>query len=481
MKEALSLIIFLSILTLGNDVQQSIQESDMKLIEIGRIKPRHAKEIKASLLSIGAETMDRDYTIYDNWKSYLGPLGFKKARIMSGWAKSEPSPKEYTWTWMDDIVNDMVQQGVTPWVTLCYGNPLYTTFKDDSRGDPPRTEEAYKAWESYVMAFVNRYKGKIDEYEIWNEPRHSKKITPQEYATLVIRTSIAIKSIQPEALINILALDHTHFMASVGEMKASTEVTEYAATVLQILKDEKFLGNINAITYHPYTWNPDDAYVAVKKFMEFVKTFDSNLKIIQGENGAPSEFNTKRALNKYSWTERSQTKYALRRLIGDLGHNIPTSYFSIADMFYEDEINNKALLKAHPDKTIERPKLAYYALQNVSSIFDDRFTYIPDRLIRTETNQHVSNYHFKDNQDNNIVALWLSDKIPDDPDEFVITNIELPGCRFKNPVYVDMLTGKVMQIEQKQILHKDGAIKFSSIMIPDYPILIAEKAILEIF
>lgn len=484
MKEMLSVILLLCNLFFETSAQRPIPQSDIRFKEIGEIQPRNANEIKASLLSIGAETMDRDFTIYDNWKSYLGPLGFKKARILSGWAKTEPTPKKYNWAWMDNIVNDMVNQGVTPWVTLCYGNPLYTTFKDDSRGDPPRTEEAYKAWESYVMAYVYRYKDKINEYEIWNEPRHGKKITPQEYATLVIRTTKAIKSIHPEALINILALDHTHFNASVGEAddkdNNNPKVAEYAAQVLQILKDQEFLDNINAVTYHPYTWNPDDTYNFINKFREFVKSYDSNLIIIQGETGAPSEFNTKRALSNYPWTERSQAKYALRRIIGDLGHNIPTSYFSIADMFYEDEVNNKALLKARPDKTIERPKQAYYSLQNVSSIFDERFESISDPLIRTETKQQVSNYHFKDDQDNCIVALWLSDKIPGDHNEFIITEVEIPGYQFNNPVYVDMLTGKVIQIEPEQISYEEGSIKFSSIIIPDYPILIVEKSVLEI-
>lgn len=63
--------------------------------KIADIKPRNASGIQASNWNIGAETMDRDYTIYENWKEYLAPLGIKKARLQSGWARTEIKPGVY--------------------------------------------------------------------------------------------------------------------------------------------------------------------------------------------------------------------------------------------------------------------------------------------------------------------------------------------------------------------------------------------------
>ncbi|MFH1269421.1 MAG: hypothetical protein ABIK89_27160 [Planctomycetota bacterium] len=79
---------------------------------VGRVQPRHAREIEASSWSVGAETMDRDYTIYAAWKEHLGPLGVKRARIQAGWAKTEKEPGTYDWAWLDEIIPDMVAQGV---------------------------------------------------------------------------------------------------------------------------------------------------------------------------------------------------------------------------------------------------------------------------------------------------------------------------------------------------------------------------------
>ena len=113
---------------------------------LGSIKPRHARDIQASNWSIGAETMDRDYTVYANWKKYLGPLGVKKARIQSGWAKTEQKRGQYDWAWVDEIVLDMVNQGVEPWVCLCYGNPIYPGGGDIGLGGGlVASEEALQA------------------------------------------------------------------------------------------------------------------------------------------------------------------------------------------------------------------------------------------------------------------------------------------------------------------------------------------------
>jgi hypothetical protein len=36
--------------------------------------------------------MDRGYTVYEEWREYLGPLGAKQVRLQGGWAKCEPEP-----------------------------------------------------------------------------------------------------------------------------------------------------------------------------------------------------------------------------------------------------------------------------------------------------------------------------------------------------------------------------------------------------
>jgi len=125
------LIVTAAVVCVGDDSRQTAFRC------LGRIKPRCASEIQASNWSVGAETMDRDYTIYRNWKSYLGPLGFKKARLQAGWAKTEKEKGIYDWAWLDEIVFDMIQQGVEPWMCLSYGNPHLRRRRGHAPGGRP--------------------------------------------------------------------------------------------------------------------------------------------------------------------------------------------------------------------------------------------------------------------------------------------------------------------------------------------------------
>ncbi len=56
--------------------------------------------------------MDRGLTIWDNYKSYLKPLGVKKIRLQGGWAKCEKVKGVYDWQWLDDVINYAVANGL---------------------------------------------------------------------------------------------------------------------------------------------------------------------------------------------------------------------------------------------------------------------------------------------------------------------------------------------------------------------------------
>jgi hypothetical protein len=46
--------------------------------KIGTLKPRSTKDIEASRITVGCETLDRDLTDFKAYKAYLPPLGIKK-------------------------------------------------------------------------------------------------------------------------------------------------------------------------------------------------------------------------------------------------------------------------------------------------------------------------------------------------------------------------------------------------------------------
>lgn len=82
---------------------------------------------------------------------------------------------------------------------LCYGNELYTPEAKKIFGavgcPPVKSEQERRAWSAYVEETVRRYTGRVEHFEVWNEPdghwcwKHG--VNPAEYAQLVIDTAKA--------------------------------------------------------------------------------------------------------------------------------------------------------------------------------------------------------------------------------------------------------------------------------------------------
>jgi hypothetical protein len=441
---------------------------------LGTVQPRHARAIAGSNWSVGAETMDRDFTIYKNWKQHLGPLGVKKARIQSGWAKTETQPGKYQWAWMDEIVDDMTAQGVTPWVCICYGNTIYPDGGGTGLGGGfPRSPEALAAWDRYVTALVARYKSRVNEWEIWNEPGlHGKKNdklalakSTREYADFFIRTARLVRGVQPQAKILGLSLPGIPL--------------PYARGVLERLKEKNAIGLLDELTYHPYKANPDGSYPAVEQLRELARTYAPQARIRQGENGAPSVKGGFGAIANHDWDEQGQAEWALRRLLGDLGRDIPSSYFSICDMKYPDRVNYKGLLAINPaDRTVHHVKQSYRAIQHLTAIFDNRLKRIGDFQGRVEAAPADATYAlfaYRAPGDAALLTLWRSDRPAYERLPAACVTVVLPGVRFTEPVRVDLVSGRVYAVDKALWSQSDKGAEFRKLPVSGAPLVIAER------
>jgi hypothetical protein len=438
---------------------------------LGQIEPRPARDISGSLISVGAETMDRGYTVYRNWREHLGALGAKHARIQSGWAKTEPKKGVYDWAWLDEIIPDMAGQGVKPWICLCYGNPVYEGGGNASSSSPLPKGDALKAWENFVAALVQRFGKFVDEWEVWNEPQH-QKITVSDYAAFVIRTAQTVRGQQPAARLFAVAA------AGVGVRETTG--------LLEILRQEGKLGLVNAVTFHPYAMVPESTYSQAEGLRKAVQGFSKEIIIYQGENGCPSTKSTYGALSGGNWTELSQAKWALRRMLGDLGRNLPTSYFSIADMHYAKgdkpgaplALNTKGLIETNPDQTFKRLKPAYRAVQHLTAIFDDRLTLDPSAKAAI-SGEKLSQQGFvwtRVHDQARVASLWEVRGAPTNDPALTPRKIVLRGCTFARPVWVDLLSGEVRAVPEALVSRAvEGQLVLTEIPVFDSPVLIAER------
>ena len=132
--------------------------------------------------------------------------------------------------------------------------------------------------------------------------------------------------------------------------------------------------------YHGYTRNPDQKhYEDLAQLKALLQQYAPNLKPWQGEAGTQSEFCLGGALSKYPWTELTQAKWQTRRMLGDLGNDVESLVFSIADLDYNrwegyrlGDMDRYGLVKTDKQYRLLKVKIAYYAVQNVVAVVDER-------------------------------------------------------------------------------------------------------------
>ncbi len=439
--------------------------------KIGTLKPRSTQEIESSRITVGCETLDRDFTDFNGYKNYLPPLGVKKIRLQAGWAKCEKVKGVYDWKWLDEIIDFAAANRLEPWLETSYGNPIYEG--GGAKGllnSMPTSPEGWAAYDKWVEALVTRYKDRVKEWEIWNEPDHPmQKNEPETVAEMNIRTAVIIKRLQPEAKIAGLAF-------------ASHTNTKYLERFLKPIAEQGKSDLFEWISYHSYAFRPEDSYKGVMALKNVIEKYSKTLKLRQGENGAPSGYIPSYALDKYYWTEYSQAKYDMRRLLGDLGRDIETSVFTIIDIAYAGNppvLNMKGLIQSDFTKAAIRPKVAYYAVQNLASVFDNSLEATPNFTFTTNANESVSVFGYQHKKSNKqLIPLWLDGKTPGNTFTTTPTDITIENGNFNNPVWVDLLTGHVYEIPKIGWSKSKNSYTFRQIPLYDSPILIADRSIL---
>lgn len=441
---------------------EQFKASGAKLKQIGWLAVRHAKDIKSSPWSVGCETLDRDQARFSVYKDYVGDLGVKHARLQSGWAKCEKQRGVYDFEWLDECVYGLRDQGVQPWMCLCYGNPLYGSDLHLGAGIAPvtRSQDAFAAWLKYVEAIVSRYKDAINCWEIWNEPNlHGRGY--EEYATLLMKTAETIKKVQPNAVIMGFSLAGVNL--------------RFAKEILEVLKYNQKLDCIDYVTYHPYTRNPDTSYPAVDKLKKLVESYNPNIKLYQGENGCPSALEWTHALADYPWTEYSQAKWLLRRLSGDGVRGIPSSVFTIIDLRYPNMLQSFGLIRSNLLHEFIYKRPAYHAVQHLVSFFDDEVKPIGLLPCRSDCPRKITVAGFE-KDGTPVILLWYSDKIPSDALEWDWIDFAIQGVTFRDPVYVELITGRVYEIVPSSWKTEEKGVRFTRLPVWDSPVMIVERS-----
>ena len=254
------------------------------------------------------------------------------------------------------------------------------------------------------------------------------------------------------------------------------------------------------MTYHDYSYNPDANHHEVMLLRAALEKYTRTITLRQGENGAPSAGGGGRgALWDYPWTELTQAKWNTRRMLGNLGQDIESSVFSLVEMNYThgpiNRLNFKGLLKSDASKRVIRPKIAYYAIQNVTSIFDHSLERLADpehthdiasggddaKRYSHTTDRRLAVFGYRHKTTGKqLYTVWQRDNIPVDSNELSVQEFSITKGNFDQPVWVDIITGGVYEIPSDQWSRKGNTYTFKGIPVYDAPILIADRSLIRI-
>jgi hypothetical protein len=168
------------------------------------VSPAAAADAKGAAVmpgpfGIGSDAMHtKDHP---KWIPQMTAIGIDNLRSCGGhWAGVEAEPGTWTWNAIDERLTFLEAQGVRSGITLI-GVPKWA--KQDKRGLPLG---CLPQWSEYVTQVVTHTKGRVELFEVWNEPPNGTgNATPEDYAKVVVASYDAAKAANPAAKIGLAA------------------------------------------------------------------------------------------------------------------------------------------------------------------------------------------------------------------------------------------------------------------------------------
>jgi len=493
------------VLKTGPDRVKTPLKVDLK--RVGTIRPRSTDEIKGSNWVIGCETLDRDYADFDEYKRFLKPLGIKYMRLQGGWARCEKEKGRYDFAWLDEKVDYALANGIQPTIETSYGNPIW---KDDGvtgfSNRLPCGKALEEGWDNWVRAMAKHFKGRVRDWLMWNEPDcdfFQDPLFPKSIAAFNIRTAKIILSEIPDARIGGIC-------SYCYRQEPGFEGADHCfGSTLDCMGEDRNL--FSWFVYHSYGDCPDASYPHVEYLQKILASRGvPPTKLWQGEAGCPSQGSATGALSKSYWTEYSQAKWDMRRMLGDLGHDVRSLVYSMCDLQYAKKgggtrHNAKGLVRSDGNRKVVAIKRAYYAVQNVVSVFDDTLTRVKEPQFFNDDTL-LAAYEYAKADGRRVYAFWKfasaskldprDHGVPDINKKYPrVVNYEKPGDSFetaprvfrmigaqplKEPVWVDLLTGGVYEFPAENVLVTSEGVMYLDVPVYDSPCLLAEKSALEI-
>ncbi|CAI2432923.1 TPA: cellulase family glycosylhydrolase [Serratia fonticola] len=213
----------------------------------------------------------------DYYLSLIKEYGFTSFRDDYSWSKVERYKNKYSiygnLLATDNAFERARKYGLNGLMVLDYGNKLY------DGGGYPISQEAVNAFANYAAWSAARFKGKIKYFEVWNEWSNAtsmsrfKNSIPSEkaYFNLVKTTALAIKKVNPEAII----LAGSFNPISDPQKPRKPTQTDWFLSLVSL----GILNYIDGISIHPYSYKNSQLWLRTPEGnISQVDVFQSTVK-----------------------------------------------------------------------------------------------------------------------------------------------------------------------------------------------------------
>jgi polysaccharide biosynthesis protein PslG len=248
----------------------------------------------------------------------LAATGVRWVRMDMSWGYIERVKGQYDFVAYDNIFNTFAKYNLRPLVVLASNGQTHYPNRSGQYPYPPDTPEAQQAFTNWVIAVLQRYKGRGIIWEVYNEPNNKFFWPPQpnvqDYNTLALRVGEAVQQVAP------------------GETFIGPAIVSSDYTYLEEVLKSGVMAYWDGISVHPYraSRTPETVsadYFQFRKLIRRYRSANAVVPLISGEWGYPST-----SWEGYTFDEEKQARLLARQWLVNLQNRIPISiWFSWCD------------------------------------------------------------------------------------------------------------------------------------------------------
>ncbi len=206
---------------------------------------------------------------------------------------------------------------------------------------------------------------------------------------------------------------------------------KYLDACLKVIADAGKLDLFEWVIYHGYTKNPTTRMRTSKK-MRLSASTPATVENVAGQKRLPVRKGDEVRPLRPRLVGTAQAKWNTRRMLGDLGHDSISSVFTICDFDHAGrEINRKGLLKINDKRSLAKVKTAYYAVQNVVSVFDNNLVRQKDYSCTIQCEQPITWFAYRNEASGcDVLVFWNGTTFPLDDNDTLPATITVEGGKY---------------------------------------------------